>query len=366
MKEELEEKVRRQRSSADRSYVLEERLRANRQVGPSKKEYSERLKIKRGDGVERLHQVFVRGHSKKVSAAERLNEISEKAAEELNVRPSVVFTSGIPSLDIHLGGGFPTGAVEIFGPESVGKSSLLWELMMSAQGAKHEVAFCPTEFVDAKRMESVGVMLERVFTIRGDYGDDVLKVAQAWLTEKDNRVLFIDTGTGLRPEDDFPGHWILMMRKWLAETLSLMHLNNCLVMVNQARARRSIKPGKLFAGGTDDSAKRAAHLFATRLELSRENVTENEYDLVINILKNPLKAPAKIFSLPVVKDQGVDVWRDVVRAAVAYGVVQKEGSWYRFSDINLGQGEKNTARFLEEDAIGDIVFKFLLRRVAGF
>jgi len=364
MKEELEAKIKQNRSSSDRSSTLEAKLKANRRERPSRTEKEARLKEMNSAGTEHLHQMFASEY--KGRNAQRLGVIADKVAEEQIVRPSIVFSSGIPSLDIHLGGGFPTGAVELFGEESVGKSSLASEMMMAAQGSGNEVALCPTEFVDVKRMEAVGVDLKKLILIRGDYGEDVLLTAQAWLTEKNKRVLFIDTGTGLRPQNDFPGHWILMMRKWLSETLGLIHLNNCIVMINQARARLSIKPGKLFAGGSDDSARKASHLFATRLELSRENVTENEYDLVVNILKNSLKAPSRMLSLPVVKNEGVDVWKDVVRTAVAYNVVQKEGSWYRFTDINLGQGEEAAARFIEEDAIGDIVFKFLLRRVAGF
>ena len=204
-----------------------------------------------------------------------------------------------------------------------------------------------TEFFDAPYFVKNDVDLDDLLMIRSGKGDQVLEAAACLFDSYPNLIYVIDSATGLRPPNDEYDNWMRMIADWMEDVSNRMDAGSCVVMINQVRAKRSIDPNKFFAGGTDSVARKAAGMFSTRLELSRTALTENSYDMVVNVVANTLKAPSKIFPLPVVKGKGVDVCRDLVRVAAATGVIEQRGSWYSWSGDNLGQGEEEVAHYLE-------------------
>jgi recombination protein RecA len=284
--------------------------------------------------------------------------------EHKSVSAAISFPTGVISLDVALGGGLLSGATEIFGAESSGKTTLLIEMIRSAQAYGHETALCPSEFLDLVYFRNLGVDLSKLIVIRGR-GDDVLAEAGRFLLSKGKRALFIDSATGLRPRDDQFGAWRHMLGSWISAVQPRISVDSALVMTNQVRVKRSIHPSKMFAGGVDSTAQKIARMFDTRISLSRDEVTDTRYNLVIDIVSNVLRTPAKLLMVPVVKGRGIDVWRDIVKVASAVGVLELSGSWYSYGGDSICQGEETMARLLESDDSGRVIVEETLRKLRG-
>jgi RecA/RadA recombinase len=277
------------------------------------------------------------------------------------VQGALAYSTGIPSLDSALGGGIPSGLTEIYGAEGVGKSTLVFEMIRSAQQVNLEVALATGEYLDVVRAQNLGVDLSRLTLIRGSSGEDVLDVCVSFVAE-DRRALFIDSLTSVRPKIDEFNEWLVMVLSWVKRTRTQLGRDSSVVAVNQVRTRRSINPRLFFADGTTSTAHKIAGEFDTRVELSRTNVHEDRYDLVVNVVANLLSAPNKIVTLPVAKTGGVEVWIDVVRAAEQLGVFTKHGSVYYCNEQMVGRGEKDTAHTLATNKeLGAYVFEAVLQ-----
>jgi recombination protein RecA len=341
-------------SGEDRARELEARLTAHRKVRPSQEERQKSLDSSRLEDREEVYKGFIRDSlttPKAVTkkAADRLNEIVGKVIiTEETVRQAITTNTGVLSLDYFLGGGLPSGFTEIYGPESVGKTSLLAKIICAAQKMGKQVMMTSTEFFDGPYFEKNSVALDQLLMVRSGKGDKVLEAAYHLLRSVPNLIYVIDSATGLRPPNDEYDNWARMMLNWMDEISGIMDVGSCVIVVNQVRARKSIDPQKFFAGGTDSVARKIAGIFSTRLELSRTSVTESSYDMVVNVVANTLKAPAKVFTLPVVKGRGIDVERDLVRVAEAVGTIQRSGSWYWYDSIKIAQGEEEAAISLRE------------------
>ena len=344
-------------SGEDRAQELEARLKAHRGARPSQEENQRRMEdAHQEEGRDRVYRSFVNeshvrsdilGVDYKESTADRIVEIMGAGqVAEREVHHAIATRTGIPSLDFFLGGGLPSGLIEIFGPESVGKTSLLARIIGAAQEMGKQVMMTSTEFFDGPYLEKNSVDLKQLLIMRSEEGDRVLEAAYQLLKSVSNFVYVIDSATGLRPPNDEFDNWSKMLLDWMSEVENVMDSGSCVIIVDQVRARKSVDPSKFFAGGTDSVARKIAGIFSTRLELSRASITETTYDMVVNVVANTLKAPAKVFSLPVVKGEGIDVCRDLVRVATAVGVIEQRGTWYSWSGDNIGQGEVEAAHYL--------------------
>jgi len=161
-------------------------------------------------------------------------------------------STGIVSLDAALGGRLPSGAVEIFGEASSGKTTLLFDIIAAAQRSGMLVALCPSEYLDIPYMRKFGVDLNSLILITGNYGEDVLEGALHFLhTHRVPTLLALDSATGIRPEDDQPGMWMSMIDHFLSSALEALPNGSCVVMVNQVRMKRSIDPEVLRGWGSD-------------------------------------------------------------------------------------------------------------------
>jgi recombination protein RecA len=352
----LEERLRQQRSRQDRLAHLNGLMDHHRQSRPSQEEKAKRAELGVEAGTNDLFWDWA-----KEKGADRFSEcVTLDVMTRSEVRPAIAFGTGIPSLDLALGGGIPCGVTEIYGREAAGKTTLVVDLVQSAQAQGMECALGVGEYFDAKRYEGVGVDLSKLALIKGE-GEDVLELGAQFMTEGSNRALFLDSATALRPKVDEYDNWRRMMLSWLEWVSPRITTDSSVVMVNQVRVKRSLLHRKMFAGGTDSAARRILDYFHLRMELSRINVKDMSYDLVVNIVANVLSAPAKLVTLPVWKTLGIDVWKDVLRRAEAAGVVQRNGSWYRVQDGEhdelLGQGEDSASDYLRiHPQFGDYVF----------
>lgn len=346
--DELNDRLRDHRSNTKRQPYLKRVMENGRVLGPSKQQKADMLRKHVELGTDKLlKDYFEKYEEEMLEVCEEI--IKHPMFDGRVVRPAIAFQTGIISLDYALGGGIPAGVVEVYGEESVGKTTLLASFIQGAQSQGRETALCMSEFFDKPRFAQMGICLDELLFLKGN-GEVVLGLAADFVTRRNFRILFIDSMTGFRPEDDEFDAWVHMVLAWLRHTSLYVGTDSAIVMVNQVRARKSKEPDKMFAGGTSSAARRVAGLFDTRLELSRESVTETTYDLVINIVSNTLARPSRYITLPVIKDKGIDVWRDLVRMAAGVGTLTKEGSWYYAGRNKLGQGEESVARILESNS----------------
>ena len=351
---ELEDRVTRWRSRQDQTQSLDQKIYLQRRGGIVQQDRSSWQERHREAGVSSTFQTFE--SSMPLASSRGLELLGPQPVRLNDIKPAIGLSTGILGLDMGLGGGLPPGFTEIYGPESVGKSTLVYELIRSAQQQDRQAALLATEFFDSRRMQNAGIDMDELILIRGA-GIQVLECCETLLLDNEKLVLFIDSATGLRPEIDEYDQWVKMLVWWFERVAGRMGQESCVVMVNQVRARRSIDPRRFFAGGTNSAAHRAASYFDTRLELTRENVSDDTYNLMINIVANYLSAPHRVVSLPVVKVQGIDCWRDTVRIATQMGILENRASHYCYQGEVLAHGEEPAARRLERDVdLGDRIF----------
>jgi len=267
------------------------------------------------------------------------------------VRKNLSTSSGIVSLDAALGGKLPSGAIEIYGEASVGKTTLLYEIISTAQNNGWVAALCPSEYLDIPYMKVFGMDLNYLTLITGNTGEWVLEVALRFIENHQGYppcILAIDSATGLRPKDDRPGQWNRMVWSFLDTALSLLGEGSCIVMTNQVRTRRSIQPDKFFVNGeVDSSSRRIVDSFSVRLELSRVDVKDTDYTMMTNIVSSIFSRPSSVIPLPVTKGEGVDTMMDLIRYGLELGVLTKSGAWIWLGEEEpLGQGEANAANRL--------------------
>jgi len=261
-------------------------------------------------------------------------------------------STGVPSLDLALGGGLPSGVTEIYGESSTGKTSLLFEILSTAQRHGWASALCPSEYLDIPYMRRLGVDLDSLLIITGNTGesslDGGLRFIKDW--EGQDVLLAIDSATCLRPRLDEFGSWNLMIDDFLEEAGSLLGARSAVVMTSQVRTRRSVRPGMSFVrGDVDSTSRRVVDRFSARMELGRSDVSERRFTMWVNIMASQFSRPGTIVSLEFIKGEGIDTMRDLLRLATAGGVVENRGSWYVFEEETLGHGEDAVTALLEAE-----------------
>jgi archaellum biogenesis ATPase FlaH len=276
-------------------------------------------------------------------ASRVLRGIIDVSCEEPQYSGAVLRT-GILSLDMALGGGLPSGVVELHGDESTGKTALMGSILAAAQRANRATALCPSEYLDQPYLETLGVDLNKLALIKGSL-DGVHPVMCDFVKSPD-RVVAVDSLTALRPEDESPENWNWHVFQFLSGIRHFCGPGSLMMVTNQSRVRRSIHPGRTLARGTETAARRFTDLFDVRLELGRDRVSRDEYTMVVNIEANVLSKPAVIVELPVKKGHGVQASLDTLRVALEHGAVEQAGSRYYIGGEELGHGEKDAAATL--------------------
>jgi len=281
------------------------------------------------------------------------------------VKASRSTSTGIVSLDAALGGKLPSGAIEIYGEASSGKTTLLYEVITTAQKSGFFVALCPTEYLDIPYMRKFGIDLDNLVLITGNCGESTLEGAMNFLDMHQDvpSLLTFDSATGLRPRRDEPGEWMVLWDAFLETALGApLHSSTCIAMVNQVRMKRSVDPNRFFVEGvTTSTAKKIIDLFSARLELSRGESRDGESTMKVDIISNVVSKPSTILSLPLMSGGGVDTMKDLLRFGMDVGVVTQAGAWYSIDDkYKLGCGLQEAVKQLEES---EEIACYLLDRV---
>jgi len=277
--------------------------------------------------------------------------------------PVEVISSGSIGIDNALGaGGFPRGrVVEIFGPESSGKTTLALHVIAEAQRAGGAAAFIDAEHaLDPTYATRLGVDTENLIVSQPDYGEQALEIAQALVTTQAIDVIVIDSVAALTPKAEIEGemgdsHMGLqarMMSQALRKlTASVSRANTCLVFINQLRE----KIGVMFGNPETTTGGRALKFYASiRVEVRRSTPIKDGETVVgnrtkIKIVKNKVAAPFRELEVDILYGKGISRESDVLDLGVQQGVFEKSGSWYSYKGERIGQGRENVRAFLKEN-----------------
>jgi len=295
-------------------------------------------------------------------------------------RPKIgenIISTGCLSLDVALGvGGVPRGRiVEIYGPESGGKTTLALHIVAEAQKNSGYAAFIDVEHaLDPEYAKVLGVNTEDLLVSQPDTGEQALEITETLVRSGALDVIVLDSVAALVPKAELDGEMgdshmglqaRLMSQALRKLTGTVSRSNTCVIFINQIRE----KIGIMFGNPETTPGGRALKFYSSqRLEIRRITTIKNGTDPVgnrvrVKVVKNKVAPPFKMAEFDIMYGQGISYIGDVLDLAVTGDIVQKMGAWYAYKDEKIGQGRENTKAFLEEnhDLLSDIV-----KQVKGF
>jgi recombination protein RecA len=277
--------------------------------------------------------------------------------------PVSVIPSGSISIDSALGvGGFPRGRIiEIFGPESSGKTTVALHAVANAQRLGGMAAFIDVEHaLDPIYAGKLGVDVDNLLVSQPDYAEQALEIASALISSGSIDVLVVDSVAALVPKSELDGEMgessvgvqARLMSQALRKLTGIVSKSNtCLIFINQIRE----KIGVMFGNPETTSGGRALKFYATvRADIRRiaaikegEAVTGNRTR--IKIVKNKVAAPFREAEFDILYGQGISREGDLIDLGVAQNLVEKSGSWYSYKGDRIGQGRENARQFLKDN-----------------
>jgi recombination protein RecA len=274
-----------------------------------------------------------------------------------------VIPTGAVSLDAALGvGGFPRGrVVEIFGPESSGKTTLALHAIAQAQAAGGTAAFIDAEHaLDAKYAKALGVDIDNLIVSQPDYGEQALEITSALVSSNVVDVIVVDSVAALVPKaelegemgDSFMGlHARLMSQALRKLTAALSRANACLIFINQIRE----KIGVVFGNPETTTGGRALKFYSSvRIEVRRIATLKDGDQPVgnrtrIKVVKNKVASPFRETEVDILFGHGISREGDLIDFGSEREVIEKNGSWFSFEGERIGQGRDNARVFLIEN-----------------
>ena len=273
-------------------------------------------------------------------------------------------SSGSLSLDVALGiGGLPKGRiVEIYGPESSGKTTLALHVIAEAQKNKGTCAFIDAEHaLDPIYAKKLGVNTDEMLISQPDNGEQALEIADTLVNSSAIDVLVVDSVAALVPRAEIEGdmgdsHMGLharLMSQALRKLTGSISRSQCLVIfINQIRQ----KIGVMFGNPETTTGGNALKFYASvRMDIRRIGAIKDREEVVgnqtrVKIVKNKLAPPFKTVEFDIMYGEGISKAGELIDLGVKIGIVDKAGSWYAYGDERLGQGKENARQFLKENS----------------
>jgi recombination protein RecA len=272
-------------------------------------------------------------------------------------------STGSLGLDIALGiGGLPYGRiVEIYGPESSGKTTMCLSVMAEAQKAGKTVAIIDAEHaLDPLYAEKLGINLDDLLVSQPDTGEQALEICDSLVRSGAVDVIVVDSVAALTPkaeiEGDMGDHHVGLQARLMSQALRKMTGNvknaNCLVIfINQIR----MKIGVMFGNPETTTGGNALKFYSSvRLDIRRTGAVKQGDEIVgnetrVKVVKNKVAPPFKQAEFQIMYGQGIYHMGEVIELGVKLGLVDKSGAWYAYGGGKIGQGKANAARYLEEN-----------------
>jgi len=279
------------------------------------------------------------------------------------VVPISVIPTGAISLDSALGvGGFPRGRViEIFGPESSGKTTIALEVIAEAQKGGGMAAFVDAEHaLDPGYAKKLGVDVDNLLVSQPDYGEQALEIAEALVRSGALDVLVVDSVAALVPKAELDGemgdsHMGLQARLMSQALRKLTGIvsksRTCLIFINQIRE----KIGVMFGNPETTTGGRALKFYSSvRIDIRRIAAIK-EGDLVtgsrtrVKVVKNKVAAPFREAEFDILYGEGISREGDLLDQAANLNIIEKSGSWFSYKGERIGQGRENARQFLKDN-----------------
>lgn len=287
-----------------------------------------------------------------------------KLSKNYKLKNIDVISTGSLGLDNALGvGGIPKGRViEIYGPESSGKTSLTYSIISECQLNGGRAAFIDAEHaLNENYAVKSGINLEELIISQPDTGEQALDIVQTLVESDKLDLIVIDSVAALTPKAEIEGEMEdaqiglqarLMSKAMRKLTASISKTNTCVIFINQTR----MKIGMMFGSPETTSGGKALKFYSSvRIKLNRFKNIKKGQDSVVGtlikakVVKNKVAPPFKETTFSIYFDEGVSTAADIMNVAISNGILKKSGAWISYKGENIGQGDDNTRKYLREN-----------------
>ena len=274
-----------------------------------------------------------------------------------------VISTGALSLDVALGiGGVPRGRIiEIFGPESSGKTTLALHIIAEAQKLNGYAAFIDAEHaLDPEYSKRLGVNTEELLVSQPDSGEQALEITETLVRSSALDVIVIDSVAALVPRVELEGEMgdthVGLQARLMSQALrkltgTVSRSNTCVIFVNQIRE----KIGVIYGNPETTPGGRALKFYTSiRMEIRRISTIKDGTESVgnrtrVKVVKNKVASPFKMTEFDIMYGRGISYEGDILDLAVKGDIIEKMGSWFSYGDLKIGQGRENAKLYLKEN-----------------
>ena len=302
------------------------------------------------DAIKQIEKQFGKGSVMK---------LGDRAAVDIDVIPT-----GSLTLDMALGiGGYPKGRIiEIYGPESSGKTTLTLHAIAEVQKQGGTAAFIDAEHaIDPVYARNLGVNIDELILSQPDSGEQGLEIAETLVRSGAIDLVVVDSVAALVPQVELDGEMsdqqmglqARLMSKALRKLSGVMNKTDCtIIFINQLRE----KIGVMFGNPETTTGGRALKFYSSvRIEIRKSEAIKNGSEIVgnkvnIKVVKNKVAPPFKATQVDIIYGKGISRDGEVLDLAVEKDIIDKSGAWYAYKGEKIGQGRENAKRYLSEHA----------------
>ncbi len=288
-----------------------------------------------------------------------------------------VIPTGALSLDIALGGGIPKGRIiEIYGPESSGKTTLAIHILTEAQKKGDAVAFIDAEHAfDPTYAKNIGLDIDNLYISQPDFGEQALEILETLVRSAAFGVIVVDSVAALTPRAEIEGdmgdsHMGLQARLMSQALRKITAISSktgtTIIFLNQLR----MKIGVMFGNPETTTGGNALKFYASvRMDIRQKDKILKDGQVIghartVKVVKNKVAPPFKEASFNMIYPMGIDKESSILDAAIDKGVVEKAGAWLKYGDAQLAQGKDAAAELLKKDTkLRDKIVKEVLAKV---
>ena len=288
-----------------------------------------------------------------------------------------VISTGCLSLDVALGvGGVPKGRIiEIFGPESSGKTTLTLHVVAEAQKAGGYAAFIDAEHaMDPEYAKNLGVNLDELLVSQPDSGEQSLEITETLVRSGALDVIVVDSVAALVPRAELEGEMgdshmglqaRLMSQALRKLTGTVSKSNTTVIFVNQIRE----KIGVMFGNPETTPGGRALKFYSSvRMDIRRITSLKDGTDMVgnrtrVKVVKNKVAPPFKMTEFDIMYGKGISKEGDIIDLAIKGDIIEKMGAWFSYGDMKIGQGKENSKKYLLENPD---IYEEIIKKVRSF